>query len=840
MKTKQLIAILIAFSVLLSAIGSASAQTIETPHFPDYLEPFSEPNQDQDRIDWETLSRFYPPIPINEDQDIEYSDSQTNEPNLFYDMDGNLLPFGDYDQVEIENDPNAVKWYDGGILYSAVVNCVNGYMEYGVGTYVGFVADVELEQPIPGQTYEIRFVIAGLGQPCAGQIAWVDLALPPGTQPSITAETPIRCFFSGYENQPPCPTNVQPSTRVDGGWFVPSGDASTGQGFYVGQGRTVEIHIPVVSSGPLNGEPLRARIELADGNADPVLWPTQGVWVFSDNISIVYPSPSTIYTCCNDDGSLVVESTAYVKNRYTAGRLYFEIGDRPGVYNLYSAYMDISDENNSEGATEDWLPAQLLHRTTYYWRARFETLTGETITGMEQSFITPFGPEAVIGDGTPERCTEEEIREALANRTTHHISFDCGPDHFMIAIKKHLPTGVREIVIDGGHKITLKNISNQEPLLISNIIQPAEIKNIRLIDGMVNKHFASLWNTGGIVVDIGADLKLTNVIMENNRNEDRGGAIYVRRSGKLTIVNSIFRNNHSDNYGGVLYVKEGGEVTVSHSLFENNHAGIEGGAIYNEGNTSFIFSEFSSNTASTSAGAIFSRTGSNHKMGLEVTNSLLINNRTLDRSPNPANHKGGTVLNASGYFWLTSSTISQSSSKIGGALFLGAGSKTHINGVTIVGSKSFPGAAAIDAVDYQYVQISNSILADNSMNCGQTVDFYEYTGGPGQGINLSDDESCDFKTEGSLYGVDPMLGPLANNGGPTRTYALLPGSPAIDVSPQKYCGWTDQRGFYGGVVEGVRSRAADGNGDGIVLCDLGAYEVMPSGGMLYLPVTIRP
>ena len=58
MKTKQLIAILIAFSVLLSAIGSASAQTIETPHFPDYLEPFSEPNQAQDRIDWEPLSRF--------------------------------------------------------------------------------------------------------------------------------------------------------------------------------------------------------------------------------------------------------------------------------------------------------------------------------------------------------------------------------------------------------------------------------------------------------------------------------------------------------------------------------------------------------------------------------------------------------------------------------------------------------------------------------------------------------------------------------------------------------------------------------------------------------------
>jgi hypothetical protein len=67
--------------------------------------------------------------------------------------------------------------------------------------------------------------------------------------------------------------------------------------------------------------------------------------------------------------------------------------------------------------------------------------------------------------------------------------------------------------------------------------------------------------------------------------------------------------------------------------------------------------------------------------------------------------------------------------------------------------------------------------------------------------------------------IDPRLGPLANNGGPTHTHALLPGSPALDAGavitgpPQGY----DQRG-------NPFSRMVDGTGDGVVRIDIGAYE----------------
>src|SRR5207248_359133 len=64
---------------------------------------------------------------------------------------------------------------------------------------------------------------------------------------------------------------------------------------------------------------------------------------------------------------------------------------------------------------------------------------------------------------------------------------------------------------------------------------------------------------------------------------------------------------------------------------------------------------------------------------------------------------------------------------------------------------------------------------------------------------------------------DPQLQPsLLNNGGPTETRALLPGSPAIDGGTNAGALATDQRGV---------ARPSDGNGDGTPTVDIGAFEV---------------
>ena len=66
--------------------------------------------------------------------------------------------------------------------------------------------------------------------------------------------------------------------------------------------------------------------------------------------------------------------------------------------------------------------------------------------------------------------------------------------------------------------------------------------------------------------------------------------------------------------------------------------------------------------------------------------------------------------------------------------------------------------------------------------------------------------------------IDPKLGPLANNGGRTKTHALLAGSRAIDHGDNAgCCRPTDQRGF-------GFARKKDGNGDGLAIVDIGAFE----------------
>jgi hypothetical protein len=79
----------------------------------------------------------------------------------------------------------------------------------------------------------------------------------------------------------------------------------------------------------------------------------------------------------------------------------------------------------------------------------------------------------------------------------------------------------------------------------------------------------------------------------------------------------------------------------------------------------------------------------------------------------------------------------------------------------------------------------------------------------------------------------PMLGPLANNGGPTWTHALLPGSPAIDAGSGVHCQAFDQRGY---------DRPVDGNGDGVAGCDIGAFEFDPDRdgvNKIFLPLILR-
>jgi hypothetical protein len=184
---------------------------------------------------------------------------------------------------------------------------------------------------------------------------------------------------------------------------------------------------------------------------------------------------------------------------------------------------------------------------------------------------------------------------------------------------------------------------------------------------------------------------------------------------------------------------------------------------------------------------------------------------------------GGTAHAAglspdSGSATLTSCTISSNLSAAGSAGFGGIGGNLKA-GTLGPGSANSGGLFSAGNV-----QVQNTIIAGN-----QATTLYADVSGTVQsgGFNLvgiSDGSSGWLVGEignlgNSSFPINPKLGPLQNNGGPTPTMALLIGSPAIDQG-NSFGLTTDQRGFARPSDNGAIANASGGDGS-----DIGAYEV---------------
>ena len=240
-----------------------------------------------------------------------------------------------------------------------------------------------------------------------------------------------------------------------------------------------------------------------------------------------------------------------------------------------------------------------------------------------------------------------------------------------------------------------------------------------------------------------------------------GSQLAVADSAGLTIDGGSANITVSGNNAvRVLDVRGGAKLTLNNLTVANGN-GASGGGIYNNGTLTVANSTLSGNSApsvSNSGGGILNNNGT-----LTVTNSTL--------SGNSANYAGGGILNMGGMVTVTNSTLSGNS--VTDLDYGRGGGIANVNG----------GSATL----------KNTIVANSPSggNCYGT-----YING---GYNLDSDGSCGFgTTNNSLSGtwdtpLDPKLGALADNGGPTLTHALLAGSPAIDKG-NSFGATTDQRG----------------------------------------------
>jgi len=382
----------------------------------------------------------------------------------------------------------------------------------------------------------------------------------------------------------------------------------------------------------------------------------------------------------------------------------------------------------------------------------------------------------IAGDGA---CT---LREAITNadNDVDTTSGDClagnGDDTITfslttpatITLNSQLPSisnGSVITIVGPGPTAAALTISgnNGVRLLQADNGSTLSITTLTLADGGV-----SGTNVGGGLFNNGGTVIIDSSTIANNNAlgfSIGGGGIY--NAGTLSVTDTSLVNNNTLGSGGAVFNASSGSLTVVDSTISGNSTSGNGGGINNSGLVTIMGSTISGNSSTSGGG------------GIANFNSLSTTNSTI--SGNNASFGGG-IYNYS-TLTVTNNTLSDNSATNAGAgLF-------HFSGTTVL----------------RNTIIANSI---NRSDCSGSI-----TDG---GSNLVEDGSC------SLSAGDPLLGSLANNGGPTKTHALFPGSPAINTGNPVYCTATDQRGQ-------LR----------VEICDTGAYEFSTPMLKLYLPLIFR-
>jgi hypothetical protein len=239
-----------------------------------------------------------------------------------------------------------------------------------------------------------------------------------------------------------------------------------------------------------------------------------------------------------------------------------------------------------------------------------------------------------------------------------------------------------------------------------------------------------------------------SVIDGNSAGGADGGGIWGARS----IIRSTISGNTADTSGGVSS-NPALPVTITASTLDGNHAVAYGGAINDGGAVTVIRSTLAHNTAGEQPGI---GTGA----AVEIEGSAILN--------------------------MSDSTVARNTTEPAGG-----GAVDNYGGLAVLSFDTFSGnSGSITGIFYTKATGTIFAAAGTARNC--EVPVHETAG-----FNLATDDSCDMDRPTDLTGVDPKLGPLAGNGGPTSTQALSPASPAIDAGglpATSACPRFDQRG----------------------------------------------
>lgn len=349
-------------------------------------------------------------------------------------------------------------------------------------------------------------------------------------------------------------------------------------------------------------------------------------------------------------------------------------------------------------------------------------------------------------------CTEAGIRNAVA-AGGGPSGFSCdGPQTVVIDAEIAIDN---DVILDGLDRLTVDGGGAQRPFSVSEGTT-AELRRFTVTRGLASE------GNGGGVLNSGT-LTVTDSVVSDSVATISGGG--VANFGTMTVIASAVSGNVSGlDGGGVLNT---GMLTVTNSTLSDNRAARDGGAMWNNSSTMTMSGCTVSGNEATQDGG-----------GVANFNVLMISNSTV--SGNNAADDGGGIWNFS-IMTMLSCTVS------GNTAAAGSGSAIGNAGVVMT--------------------ISNSLFDGSCSGAPLLSDGYNLE---------SPRDTCGFgepTDDVDVTAGDLELGSLADNGGPTQTHALLPGSAAVDTIPEPMCELDqDQRGV-------ARPQGS--------ACDAGAFELEP-------------
>ncbi len=363
--------------------------------------------------------------------------------------------------------------------------------------------------------------------------------------------------------------------------------------------------------------------------------------------------------------------------------------------------------------------------------------------------------------------------------------------------------GASSLTISGNHVSRLFSVGG-----VNNV---ATISGLSLIDGDPGSG-----NSIGCIANV-STLTINNCMISGNTSDVLGGAIV--NSGTLTINYSTISENSatgSAGDGGGIYNLIGSSLTINDSTITGNSADRDGGGIWNAGSLTMNNSTISGNSANGGSG------GAIKNQGVEF-----IRNSTL--AGNTAVISGGAIDSVLGFVTISNSTISGNVVDSGSGVGSGGGinnlATLTISSSTICDNSVTGDGGGIFNDPVATATLQSTIVANNAVINGGGPELFGRFLSSYSLIERRLGATFQETVPGSnRYGMDPLLGPLAENGGPTLTHALLVGSPAIN------------RGANLGIFAGSPAPVFDQRGLGFVRAtgraDIGAFEVQQKGSYL--------